>query len=162
MIDWLISIIPDSYLLYVYYSLIVLGVAGFIFCKFSNLLPVKYIPTIGIYQVVGEVISVIMILSGCWLLAGYNTEMAWRKKTELVQAEVVKAQQESKAANEKFEAEHKKKQRVLTHYYTRVKQQVKEVEKKIDSECVLDPQVITILNEAASNPGKVKTTKANP
>lgn len=152
--QWAISLIPDSVLIWIYYTFITAGVVGYIGSKLFKRFPFKYIPFLGQYPFLSEILGVVFLSLGLFLYGGHATEMAWRAKVAEAQALADKAEAESKEANTKLEAERKKKQKVRVEYYTTVKERIKEVEKRIDSKCELDPTVPSILNSAATNPNR--------
>lgn len=151
-IQWLLSIIPDAILNWVYWAIIAVGVSG-MFAGWVG----KFIPMYGRYIGFIKPVGIALVILGVWLRGGYDTEMAWRAKVEQVEAKVAKAEEASKDANTKLEAKIKEKQKIRVEYYNTVKERIVEKEKLIDAKCELDLAVPKILNDAAKNPTKTGT-----
>jgi hypothetical protein len=161
-IQWMISLIPDSVLIWIYYSFISAGLIGYIGSKLFKRFPFKYIPFLGQYPFLSELLGVVLLSLGLFLYGGLATELAWRAKVAEAQAKVEEVKKESDQANADLVQVRKQKQKVVKEYYATVHETIKEVEKKIDADCKLDPVVPKILNEAASNPLRKGTVSVGP
>jgi hypothetical protein len=146
-IGWMISLIPDAVLNWIYWAIIGAGLTGL----FAGWLG-RWIPFYGKYVQFLKPIGIALLVLGVWLRGGYDTEMAWRAKVKEAEAKVAEAEEAGKNLNKKLEEEKKKKQKVRVEYYNTVKTQIKEVEKIVDADCKLDPRVNEIVNKAATNP----------
>ena len=82
--------------------------------------------------------------------------MSYREKIDEMKAKIEASEQKSKETNTVVVT--KFKDRIQTVHDTQVvvQEKIKEVEKKIDSECTVTPEAISILNEAAKWPGDKK------
>jgi hypothetical protein len=78
--------------------------------------------------------------------------MAWRDKVKKVEAELKVAEEKSKEVNVVIQTKIVKQKQIVHDTQVVVQQQIKEVEKRVDAECKLDPVVPKILNKAAQNP----------
>jgi len=150
-ITWLFSFLPDALLNWVYWGIIGAGLTG-VFAGWIS----KWIPFYGNYIRFLKPIGIVLLVLGVWLRGGYDTEMAWRAKVEEAQAKIAKAEEASKEANTKLEAERNKKAKIRTEYITTVKERIVEKQIQIDAKCELDPIVPQILNDAAKNVGSKK------
>ena len=146
-LHWLISLIPDAVLNLIYWAIIVAGITGVAAGWLS-----RWIPFYGKYASVLKPVGVLLIILGVYLKGGYDTEMAWRAKVDEAKAKVEAAEQASEKLNEDLKAERNKKQKVRVEYYNTVKTEIREVEKRINAECKLDPKVNELVNKAAKNP----------
>jgi hypothetical protein len=151
----MVGLIPDDVLIWIYYTFIAVGVIAYIGSKLFKWFPFKYIPFLGQYPLLSELVGVASLCLGLFLYGGYATEMAWRDKVTDVEAKVEVAKKESEEANTKLEAKSKEKQKVRIEYYNTVKERIVEKEKIIDAKCDLDPVVPKLHNDAAKNPAKV-------
>ena len=151
-ITWMLSLIPDAILNWVYWIIIAAGLTGL----FAGWLG-KFIPFYGRYVQFLKPIGIVLLVLGVWLRGGYDTEMAWRAKVEEAQAKVAKAEAESREFNEKLDQERKKKSKVRREYITTVKERIVKETQIIDSECKVAPEAINILNDAAKNSMKKGT-----
>jgi uncharacterized protein YnzC (UPF0291/DUF896 family) len=153
-ITWILSIIPDAVLNWVYWAIIALGLTGMFAGWFA-----KFIPMYGKYISVIKPIGIALVVLGVWLRGGYDTEMAWRAKVTEAEAKVAKAEAASKDANAKLADERSKKVKVRTEYITTVKDRIVKDTRVIDSECKVSPEAIKDLNDAAKNPVNNGATK---
>jgi hypothetical protein len=150
--QWMLSLIPDSILVWIYYTFITAGIVGYIGSKLFKHFPFKYIPFLGQYPLLSEVVGVVLLCLGLFLYGGYAVEMSWRDKVKEVEAKVEVAKKESEVANTKLETKIKEKQKVRVEYYAQIKERIVEKEKLIDAKCELDPEVPKLINAAATNP----------
>ena len=150
--QWMMSLIPESLLLWVYYAFISVGLVAYIGSKFFKRFPFKYIPFLGQYPLLSELLGIASLCLGLFLYGGYSVEMAWRDKVKEVEAKVEVAKKESEAANTKLETKIKQKEKVRVEYYAQIKERIVEKEKLIDAKCELDPEVTKLINAAATNP----------
>jgi hypothetical protein len=143
-ISWMFSLIPDAVLNWVYWFIIALGITGMFAGWFS-----KFIPVYGRYIGFIKPVGIALVILGVWLRGGYDTEMAWRDKVKEVEAKVAAAESKSKETNtviQKVYVDRVKKVKELQVVY---KERIKEIEKRIDAECKVAPEAISILNDAA-------------
>jgi hypothetical protein len=148
-LEWMLSLIPDAILNWVYWLIIAAGLTGL----FSGWLG-KFVPFYGKYVQFLKPIGIVLLVLGVWLRGGYDTEMIWRAKVAEAQAKVEKAEAESKEFNTKLEAKIKEKQKVRVEYYNTVKERIVKETQVIDAECKVAPEAIKDLNDAAKNPLK--------
>jgi preprotein translocase subunit SecD len=146
-LHWVISLIPDAVLNWIYILIILAGVTGVVAGWLG-----RWIPFYGNYAKFLKPLGVVLIALGLYLKGGYDTEMAWRDKVKEAEEKVAKAEEASTKLNEDLKAERGKKQKVRVEYYNTVKTQIKEVEKQINADCKLDPAVNDLVNKAAKNP----------
>jgi hypothetical protein len=148
-IQWILSLIPDAVLNWIYWAIILAGFTGL----FAGWLG-RWIPFYGKYVQFLKPIGITLLVLGVWLRGGYDTEMRWRAKVEEAQAKVAKAEEASKEFNNKLDQERKKKSKVRTEYITTVKERIIKESQIIDAECKVAPEAIKDLNDAAKNPVK--------
>jgi len=151
-LQWMLSLIPESLLLWIYYTFITAGLVAYLGSKLFKRFPFKYIPFLGQYPLLSELAGVALLCLGLFLYGGYAVEMAWRDKVAQVEAKVEEAKKESQEANTKLETKSKEKQKVRVEYYAQIKERIVEKEKLIDAKCELDPEVAKLVNAAATNP----------
>ena len=146
-LHWIVSLIPDAVLNWIYILIILAGITGIAASWLA-----RWIPFYGNYAKVLKPLGVLLIVLGVYLKGGYDTEMVWRAKVDEAQAKVAEAEKASDELNKKLDEEKKKKQKVRVEYYATVKTQIKEVERQINADCKLDPKVNELVNKAATNP----------
>ena len=151
-LQWMLSLIPDSVLVLIYYTFIGVGLVCYLGSKLFKRFPFKYIPFLGQYPALSEISGVVLLCTGLFLYGGYATEMAWRDKVKKVEEQVKIAEEKSKEVNTVIKTKIVKQKEVIHDTKVVIQEQIKEVEKRIDAECKLDPVVTKILNDAAKNP----------
>ena len=153
---WMMSFVPDDFLLYVINTILIAGAVGSFLTFFALNRILRWFPAIAPYYLILQIISAALLVGGIYFKGGYSVEMSWREKVKEAEAKVAVAEEQSKELNTKLEEERKKKQKVKVEYYNTVKTEIKEVEKVVNAKCEIDPQVNELLNKAATNPGKAK------
>jgi uncharacterized membrane protein YraQ (UPF0718 family) len=153
---WMMSFVPDDFLLYVINTILIAGTVGSFLTFFALNRILRWFPAIAPYYLILQIVSAALLVGGIYFKGGYSVEMSWREKVKEAEAKVAVAEEQSKELNTKLEEERKKKQKVKVEYYNTVKTEIKEVEKVINAKCEIDPQVNELLNKAATNPGKAK------
>ena len=136
---WIISLIPDSLLIWITYAIV--G-AGFLLYVASKL--TAWIPIISQYKLPAELLGVICLVIGSYLFGSYGTEMVWRERVAELQKKVKVEIQERIVYKTKVVKEKE------TIYVDRIK----EIAKEVDAKCEVDPRVIEELNKASEDPFK--------
>ena len=144
---FLLNFIPDSFLIWVVNTILLAGLLGTFSSYFIRFIP-PLIPYAGLVKTVG----IVLLVAGVYLRGGYGVEMEWRNRVAEMEAKVAIAEAKSKEANTKIETVVKEKIKVVKEVQVVIQERIKEVEKRIDAQCVVDPEVITILNDAARKP----------
>ena len=144
--------VPDSLLLWIVHAILVAGLVGSFLSFFLLHRIVRWFPALAPWHLLIQIVSIILLVGGVYFKGGYDTEIEWRAKVKEAEEKVAIAEQKSQQLNEDLKAEQKKKQKVRVEYYNTVKTEIKEVEKRINAECKLDPKVNELVNKAAKNP----------
>lgn len=103
------------------------------------------------WRLILQVVGVIALGLGLYMKGGYSVEMEWRNRVAELEAKVAVAEAKSKETNTVIQEKIVTKTKVVRDTKVVTKQVLKEVEKRIDSECKVSPEVIEILNAAAQN-----------
>jgi len=142
--QWMLSIIPDAVLNWLYWAIIAIGLTG-VFAGWLG----KFIPLYGKYVGVLKPIGIAVLVLGVWLRGGYDTEMAWRDKVANLESKVKVSEEKSKEANTKIVT----KVVVKREYYrTRGEDIVQYVDREItkyDNTCPVPAEVVKAHNDAA-------------
>jgi hypothetical protein len=91
---------------------------------------------------------------GIYFYGSYSTEMSWRNKVAELEEKVKVAEAKSKTANVEIQTVYRDKVKVVKETQVVIQERIKEVEKRIDSQCTIDTEVIKILNDAAARKAK--------
>lgn len=145
-LQWIVGLIPDAILNWVYIGFIVVGLTGVCAGWLG-----KYIPFYGNYVQILKPIGIALLLIGVYFKGGYNTEMAWRAKVADLEAKVKVAEDKSKQANVDLDRALKAKTKTIKEVQVVIKERIKEVEKRIDADCKVDIEAVEILNDSAKN-----------
>lgn len=149
---WMLSWVPDSYLLWAVHAVLAVGAIGTFLSFFLLHKIVRWLPALAPWHLLLQILSLSLLVGGLYFKGGYDTEARWRAKVKEAEDKIAVVEEQSKELNKRLEEERKKKQKVRIEYYNTVKTEIKEVEKIIDGKCVLDPKVNELHNKAATNP----------
>lgn len=141
---FLLSFVPDTWLYFAVLFVLTAGVS-----LYSLSFVTKFVPPLIPYSGIVRIIGTLLMVAGVYFYGGYSTEMDWRGRVADLEKKVAVAEQKSKEANVQLDSEIKKKTKVIKEVQVVIQERIKQVEKQIDAECKLDPQVISILNDAA-------------
>jgi hypothetical protein len=141
---WIFSLIPDSYLQYTIFGLILFGVFLYLVGTFTSL-----IPPLKPYAEVVKGISIFIILAGSYFLGGYGTEMEWRNRVSKLEEKVAKAEQLSKQANIKLDKKAQQQVKIIREKGIVVKQYIDREVVKYDNQCVIPKEFVKAHNDSA-------------
>ena len=149
-IAWMINLIPDAMLNWIYWLIIAAGVTGVLAGWIG-----KWIPFYGNYVKILQPIGIVLLVLGVWLRGGYDVEMAWRAKVAEAEARVAVAEQKSQETNTVIEQKIVEKTKVIkgkteyiTQYLDREVVKKEEIIKYIE-QCPVPKEIIDIHNQAA-------------
>ena len=148
---FLLNFIPDSFLIWVVNSILLVGLLG----TFSSYF-IRFIPPLFPYAGLVKTLGIVLLVAGVYFKGGYGVEMEWRTKVAEVEAKVAAAEAKSKQANTVIQKVYVDKVKIVTDTKIVIQKEIVEKEKIIDAECKVAPEAITILNEAAKTPGASK------
>ena len=146
---WMLAFIPDALLAWIVNTILIAGIVGFAASFFFGFV-VRYLPAIAPYRMIVQIASIVLLVAGVYFKGGYSVEMEWRKKVAELEAKIAVAEQQSKDANTEIKTVYVDKVRVVKETQVVIQEKIKNVEVKIDSECKIAPEAISILNEAAT------------
>jgi hypothetical protein len=149
--QWIVSLLPDSWLYWIYLTILSAGATLYLASKLLRWPPFRWIPMVGQYPLVAEILGVVLLAGGIFLFGGLSIDMAWRDRVHQLEAKIAVAEQKSKDTNVKLDNEIKKKNKVIVENRVVYKDRIKEVEKIIDAQCKVAPEAIDIHNAAAKN-----------
>jgi hypothetical protein len=143
---WLLSFLPDSFLLWIINIILLAGLVGTLSSFF-----IKFIPPLMPYASGIKIIGIILLVAGVWFRGGYDVEMEWRKRVADLEAKIAIAEEKSKDTNTKIQTKIVEKVKVVKENTVVYRDRIKEVEKIIDKDCKVAPEAIDIHNAAAKN-----------
>jgi hypothetical protein len=143
---WLLSFLPDSFLLWIINIILLAGLVGTLSSFF-----IKFIPPLMPYASGIKIIGIVLLVVGVWFRGGYDVEMEWRKRVADLEAKIAIAEEKSKDTNTKIQTKIVEKVKVVKENTVVYRDRIKEVEKLIDKDCKVAPEAIDIHNAAAKN-----------
>lgn len=144
-IMWLFSLLPD----FVYHVLLIIGIVAF-----AGSYILKMVPFFVQNAFMIRIASMILIIFCVWIEGGMAVEAKWQARVAELELKVAKAEREAAEANGKIETVYVDRvQTVKEIQYVTVNKIAKDAA-KIDKTCVIDPEVIKILNGAAHTGAK--------
>ncbi len=148
---WVLSFIPDSFLLYIVNAILVIGaVSSFLFFFVLHRI-LRWFPALSPYYLLLQIISAVLLVAGIYFKGGYSVEMEWREKVRIAEEKARLAEKQAAELNIKLNSEIKKKQKTIVENRIVYQDRIREVEKIIDKECKIAPEAIDIHNAAAKN-----------
>ena len=148
MLTWLIE--HTLLLLPTWFWFVVAGV-GAVMYFFSGLIQAIPFVQAKLVGVSVKYIGLALLLGGVYLTGGAGVTALWKEEADALKAKIAVSEQQSKEANTKLDSALKEKNKVVREVQVVIKERIKEVEKKIDAQCVVAPEAISILNDAAKN-----------
>lgn len=146
---WLFSFIPDSYLEYTIFGVVLFGVFLYMVGTFTS-----FIPPLKPYAGIVKGISIFMILVGSYFLGGYGTEMEWRNRVAKLEEKVAKAEEQAKEASDKISKKSQEKVKIIREKGLVVKQYIDREVIKYDTkfapggQCEIPKEFVKALNDS--------------
>lgn len=148
---WILRFLPDSFLYFIVLCILFAGIGAYTVSMF-----IKYFPPLMPYQKALRIGGIVLTVLGIYFYGSYSTEMWWREKVRELEAKVALAEQQSKTANTELQTKIVEKTKVIHDLQVVYKERITEAASKIDAQCVVAPEALNILNEAAKTPGASK------
>jgi len=153
---WLLSWAPDSVLLYIVHTILIVGLVSSFLSFFLLHRIVRWFPALAPYHLLIQIVSAVLLVAGIYFKGGYDTEAEWRQRVAELEAKVKESEEKSKQVNEKIVVQYKDRVKVITDTKVVVQEKIKEVEKIVDAQCKITPEAVNILNDAAKKPERSK------
>jgi uncharacterized membrane protein len=151
MLSWFMAVLPDSFLLFVFYSLFVAGAALIVASWW-----ITFIPLISKYRFPTQVIGILVFAGGSYLLGGFGIEQVWRERVKELEAKVAEAEQKSAKVNTVVKEKIVYKTKIVEKKTVEYVDRIKEIAKEVDAKCEVDPRIVEQLNKAAEDPKEAK------
>ncbi len=148
---WMLSFIPDSFLLWVVNVILLIGIVGSLLSFFLLHRIVRWFPALAPYHLLIQIISIALLVAGVYFRGGYDTEASWREKLRVAEEKARIAEEQAKVVNEKIVIQYRDRVKTVKENVIVYQDKIKEVEKIINQECKVAPEAIDILNNAAKN-----------
>jgi len=159
-IGWMLSLIPDSLFVWIYYIILTAGVALYVASKL-----VKWIPLMGQYKLSAELIGVVLLVVGAYFYGGHGVQQAWLARVAELEAKVKIAEEKSQQVNTVIETKVVTKIKVVKENVYVNREIIKEVAgKQLDAQCSLPKSTISLHDSASRNevPQRAAATDGTP
>jgi hypothetical protein len=144
--QWVLSLIPDSFLLWFINILLVVGLAGTVAGFF-----IKFIPFVNQYRLPVQIVSVILLVAGVYFKGGYANEMAWREKVKAAEERAAIAEEKAKETNVQIETKIVERVKKVKEVQYVIQEKIVKEKELIDKDCRVPQVAIDIHNDAAKN-----------
>jgi len=159
-LGWVLSLIPDSLFIWIYYTMLTLGVGLYIASKL-----IKWIPLMGQYKLPAELIGVVLLVVGSYFYGGYGVQSAWLARVAELEAKVKAAEEKSQQVNTVIETKVVTKIKVVKENVYVNREIIKEVAgKQLDASCSLPKSTVSLHDSASRNevPERAAATDGTP
>ena len=144
---WLLHLLPMGLIALVVHGVLLLGIVGL---AASYL--IKIVPSLGIYAGPARFASISILVVAIYLEGVYNTHLWYQDQVKDLKNQVAASEEKSKTLNTALAAALNKETKIIQVHTDTLHTEIREKLVPIDKNCTLDPQVITILNNGATNP----------
>jgi hypothetical protein len=148
---FLLSFVPDSLLLWIVNIILVVGAVGSFLTFFVLHRVLNKFPALAPYYLLLQIVSAVLLVAGIYFKGGIGVEMEWREKLRIAEERVKIAEEQAKIVNEVVVTKYKDRVKVVKEQVVVYQDKIKEVEKIINQECKVAPEVIDIHNAAVKN-----------
>lgn len=145
MLSWIIDMVLSNIPAWVWMTGAVSGIVVFLLGGILS-----YFPIIDVYAKFIKPVAGIVTLVCVFMYGGTGVQALWEAKVAAAEARAAEAEKKSDQANKDLEAERRKKQKTITKYVDRIKQEIVVQREVIDAKCEVPPEAIKILNNAAT------------
>ena len=150
---WLLSFIPDSWLILAVHIIFGLGILGLALTwVFGNIL--DHFTFISPYVKLIRSLSIVLFVSGLYFEGGIGVELEWRTKVAQLEAKIKVAEQQSKDTNDKLKNQINSKVKIIKINSASNKESIIKNKEVIDAECNLNDKAINIYNDSIKNGAK--------
>jgi hypothetical protein len=152
---WMFNLIPDFIFVLIAWLATAGGLGLFLASK-----AVRLIPGLALYKVPAELVGIILLVGGSWMLGGQAADGRWQAKVAEVEAKLKIAEEESARANAELEAKSQEKIKYIRGRTEVVKEYIDREVVKYDTKfmpggiCEIPREFIKAHNDAAEGPKK--------
>lgn len=152
--SWMFNLIPDSWLIWLTYVMLTVGILLYVASKL-----VSWLPMIRSYKLPFEFVGIILYGAAAYFLGGFSNEEKWITRVKELEDKIRVAEEKSQEVNTVIKTKVIYKTKIVKQKQIEYVDRIKEVAVQIDSKCEVDPAAIEILNKAAQDPTKAEEKK---
>lgn len=150
-IGWMLSLIPDSLFVWIYYVILTLGIALYIASKL-----VKLIPMMGQYKLPAELVGIVFLVVGAYFYGGHGVQQAWLSKVAELEDKVKVAESKSKEVNTVIQTKIVERVKIVEKKVEVVKTIIQRDKELINAECKVPDIAVIDYNKAVADPTEEK------
>jgi NADH:ubiquinone oxidoreductase subunit 6 (subunit J) len=139
-IMWLLSLIPGWF----WHVLL-----GFTLVTIAATYFLRMIPFFAVNAIQLRFVATILLILTVWMEGGLANEAKWQARVQELEAKVAAAEKAAAEANGKIETVYVDRVKVVKEIQYVTKTRIDRSSENIDQNCVIDPEAIEILNQAA-------------
>ena len=143
---WILSYLPT----WIFYAITVIGILGLISSYVLGM-----IPLITQYKLPLQILSVVVIAFGVFIIGGVENELSWQAKVKELEAQVAVATAKSNETNTKIQYKVVTKIQVVKEQVEVVKKEIEIQKEFINTDCKVTPTAIDLYNKAVADPAGV-------
>ena len=146
-IGWMLSLIPETLFIWIYYVMLTLGLGLYVVSKL-----VKWLPMLGQYKLPAELIGIVLLVVGAYFYGGYGVQQAWQARVKDLEDKVKVAEEKSQQVNTVIETKIVTKIKVVKENVYVNREIIKEVAgKQLDASCSLPRSTVSLHDSASRN-----------
>jgi len=143
---WILSYLPT----WIFYAITVIGILGLISSYVLGM-----IPLITQYKLPLQILSVVVIAFGVFIIGGVENELSWQAKVKELEAQVAVATAKSNETNTKIQYKVVTKIKIVKEQVEVVKKEIEIQKEFINADCKINPTAIDLYNKAVADPAGV-------
>jgi hypothetical protein len=143
---WILSFLPT----WIFYAITVIGILGLISSYVLGM-----IPLITQFKLPLQILSVVIIAFGVFIIGGVENELSWQAKVKELEAQVAVATAKSNETNTKIQYKVVTKIQVVKEQVEVVKKEIEIQKEFINADCKINPIAIDLYNKAVADPAGV-------
>jgi hypothetical protein len=144
---WIISFLPD----FIFHLIVIAGILGVVASFVCG-----FIPFVSNYKLPIQVASIIALVFGIYFEGGIANEEKWQARVKELEAKIAIAESQSRESNTKLQSVVKEKTQMVKQVQLVIQDRIVKETSKMDAECKVSSEVISILNDAAQPTGGAK------
>ena len=143
---WILSYLPT----WIFYAITVIGILGLISSYVLGM-----VPLITQYKLPLQILSVVVIAFGVFIIGGVENELSWQAKVKELEAQVAVATAKSNETNTKIQYKVVTKIKIVKEQVEVVKKEIEIQKEFINTDCKVNPTAIDLYNKAVADPAGV-------
>lgn len=150
MFSWVLSLLPESIFILIYYIMLSAGIVLYIASKL-----VTWIPMMGQYRLPAEVVGVVLLVVGAFFYGGHGVQKAWLDRVAELEAKVKAAESKSQVVNTVIQTKIVERVKIVEKKVEVVKKEIEIQREVINAECKINDVAIELYNKAVSDPTEI-------